>query len=169
MCVTLLDQQGPAIKCIVFSFSIILRGSFHRRWEHRLAWLWLSLKLWAACEGWDWVKEKASFLCVCLNVQQASAMNMPVCIFCAHAVIACDWRRGLVFFFCCCFLLWYMCAEQGRERVLAERGTHVSDVRERRKLSRNISERCIILYHRGGTALLLIQSLWKKYIYNCIY
>lgn len=43
----------------------------------------------------------------------SSAMNMPMRIFCAHAVIACVWRRGLVF---CCFLLWYMCAEQGRER-----------------------------------------------------
>lgn len=74
------------------------------------------------------------------------------------------WLRvtGEEVLFFCCFLLWYMCAEQGRERVLAERGTHVSDVRERRKLSRNISERCIILYHRGGTALLLIQSLWKN-------
>lgn len=114
-------------------------------------------------------ERKPSFSACVWNMRLSSAMNMPMRIFCAHAVIACVWRRGLVF---CCFLLWYMCAEQGREReracidgMVSARIWHAGKA----KLSRNISERCIILYHRGGTALLLIQSLWKIYIYNCIY
>lgn len=45
---------------------------------------------------------KPSFSACVLNMRLSSAMNMPMRIFCAHAVIACVWRRGLVF---CCFLL----------------------------------------------------------------
>lgn len=53
-----------------------------------------------------------------------------------------------------------------------QRWTHVFDVKERRRKKKslfwNISEWCIILYHRGGMALLLIQSLWKN-IYIAVF
>lgn len=59
------DEQGPA----TIFFSVILRGSFHRHWEHRMA--WLGFGCYWSCEllakGWQWVWKKAFFLCLCLK------------------------------------------------------------------------------------------------------
>lgn len=69
MCVTLLGSTRASYQ-MYSCFSIILHGSFHRCWEHRVAWLWLSLKLWAACKSLRLGEEKGSFLCACLNISR---------------------------------------------------------------------------------------------------
>lgn len=65
-----------------------------------------------------------------------------------------------------------MCVEQGTEHVLNvkvnARLWREGTAKKKKSLFWNISEWCIILYHRGGTALLLIQSLWKN-IYIAVF
>lgn len=153
-----------------FFFSVILHGSFHRHWEHRMA--WLGFGCYWSCEllakGWQWVWKKAFFLCLCLKYatvicyEHADAHFLCPCCDCV-----CMEKRSRFLLF---FTVIHVCWTRERERacidgMVSARIWHAGKA----KLSRNISERCIILYHRGGTALLLIQSLWKIYIYNCIY